>query len=93
MWLTDLIKRFFAPKSAPQASQEGYAWWVQIVTAAPNCTYYFGPFDTSEEANAHRNGYIEDLNNEGAEVFTPQIKWMKPEKLTIEEEEKTKTIR
>jgi hypothetical protein len=44
------------------------AWWTKIYTKAPFCIYYFGPFDRVEEANDSKFGYIEDLENEGAEV-------------------------
>lgn len=30
----------------------GKSWWVEIKTSQPACTYYFGPFDTEDEANA-----------------------------------------
>ena len=43
------------------------AWWLEIQTDQPSCTYYFGPFDSETEAEAMRSGYIEDLENEGAQ--------------------------
>ncbi len=43
------------------------AWWLEVFTLKPNCIYYFGPFDTSTEAEINQSGYIEDLKDEGAE--------------------------
>lgn len=61
----------------------GWAWWVEIGTQNPSCTYYFGPFLSSQEANASVKGYIEDLEMEGAQGIVVNIKRCKPEKLTI----------
>ncbi|MDF0556579.1 DUF1816 domain-containing protein [Kamptonema sp. UHCC 0994] len=61
----------------------GLAWWVEVVTATPRCTYYFGPFLTTVEAKAAKIGYIEDLENEGALGITASIKRCKPANLTI----------
>ena len=44
----------------------GLAWWVKITTEQPNCTYYFGPFATKNEADTDRSGYVEDLESESA---------------------------
>jgi hypothetical protein len=40
----------------------GKAWWLEIKTNQPTCTYYFGPFERAEEAEALKGGYIEDLH-------------------------------
>lgn len=61
----------------------GLAWWVEIVTENPRCTYYFGPFLSSKEAAAAKPGYIEDLEQEGAKGFAVAIKRCKPSTLTI----------
>jgi hypothetical protein len=66
-------------------SQSG--WWVEIATAMPCCTYYFGPFASSKSAQLSLAGYIEDLEKEGARDLTLQIKQCTPKKLTIFEEE------
>jgi len=44
----------------------GLAWWVEVVTEQPNCTYYFGPFASAKEAKLAQPGYIEDLLEEEA---------------------------
>ena len=60
------------------------AWWVEIQTVTPRCTYYFGPFETSSEANAAYPGYIEDLDSEGAQgVIVIVRKCQQPKVLTI----------
>ncbi|MFK8182658.1 MAG: DUF1816 domain-containing protein [Phormidesmis sp.] len=60
-------------------------WWVKITTAEPNCVYYFGPFDSEKEAIQARPGYIEDLENEGAQrIRTSLQQSAEPEELTLE---------
>lgn len=61
----------------------GLACWVEIVTEKPRCTYYFGPFVSSQEAEAAKPGYIEDLEQEGAQGIRVSIKRCKPTILTI----------
>lgn len=63
----------------------GLAWWVEVVTETPKCTYYFGPFLTAKEAQAAQSGYIEDLESEGAKGIRVEIKRCKPKRLTIDE--------
>jgi|GEM_PF-1234388 len=58
-------------------------WWVEILTTKPQCIYYFGPFDTAQEAESYKTGYLEDLQEEGAEGITFQIKQCQPSDLTI----------
>jgi len=61
------------------------SWWVKITTAEPNCVYYFGPFDSEREALQAKPGYIEDLEQEGAQrIRTSLQQSAEPEKLTIE---------
>jgi hypothetical protein len=64
----------------------GWAWWVEIVTEHPRCTYYFGPFFRAKEAEAAKVGYIEDLQNEGAQGIGVVVKRCKPQILTIYDE-------
>ncbi|GAB1542292.1 DUF1816 domain-containing protein [Scytonema sp. NUACC21] len=61
----------------------GLAWWVEVVTQTPRCTYYFGPFLSSGEAKAAIKGYVEDLEQEGAQGIAINVKRCKPEALTI----------
>ncbi|MGK7876807.1 MAG: DUF1816 domain-containing protein [Xenococcaceae cyanobacterium] len=61
----------------------GLAWWVEIVTDNPKCTYYFGPFLNKKEAEAAQGGYIEDLEDEDAQGIGVTIKRFKPNNLTI----------
>lgn len=63
----------------------GRAWWVEVSTDAPRCTYYFGPFSTSDEAELAKPGYLEDLESEGAQGIRVVVKRCKPEQLTIDE--------
>ncbi len=59
------------------------AWWAEITTASPRCIYYFGPFQTFEEASSAYPGYIDDLDSEGAQGIVVMIRRCKPEVLTI----------
>jgi hypothetical protein len=63
------------------------SWWLEIQTSQPNCTYYFGPFDSEAEAETLRGGYIEDLENEGAQNIRFALHHCsRPETLTIVDE-------
>ncbi|WP_375515018.1 DUF1816 domain-containing protein [uncultured Nostoc sp.] len=64
----------------------GLAWWVEIVTQNPRCTYYFGPFLSSSDAKLSSIGYIEDLEMEGAQGISVNVKRCKPNTLTIAED-------
>jgi hypothetical protein len=61
-----------------------FSWWVEIVTDAPRCIYYFGPFSHAQTAKTHIGGYMEDLLQEGAEICSIEIKQCQPGELTIE---------
>ncbi|NJL82902.1 MAG: DUF1816 domain-containing protein [Chloroflexaceae bacterium] len=65
----------------------GLAFWIEILTEQPRCTYFFGPFLTRGEAEASQSGYLEDLEVEGATEIRVNIKRCKPENLTIFDEE------
>jgi len=72
----------------------GLAWWVEIVTNTPACTYYFGPFSSAQDAEALKPGYIQDLDEEGAQELKVMVKRCKPPKLTIfDENEKSQLQR
>ena len=68
----------------------GWAYWVKIETKTPSCTYYFGPFISSKEAELSKLGYLEDLAQEGAADITTKVSRCKPTELTVirEREEK-----
>ena len=64
----------------------GLAWWVEIETRNPKCTYYFGPFLNGMEAEASVKGYVEDLELEGAQGINVNVKRCKPKVLTISDD-------
>jgi hypothetical protein len=65
----------------------GLAWWIEIGTKQPPCTYYFGPFASQSEAKEAVDGYLQDLHNEGAVDIQVQIRQMPtPKTLTIDEQ-------
>jgi Domain of unknown function (DUF1816) len=70
----------------------GLAFWVEIVTDNPKCTYYFGPFLSAKEAESAKSGYIEDLENEGAQGIAVTVKRCKPSNLTIFDEDLGESI-
>ena len=71
----------------------GLAYWLEITTEKPECTYYFGPFASREEAISMQSGYLEDLSNEGAENIRVNLKRCStPEELTIFDEGTVKKI-
>ena len=62
----------------------GQAWWVEISTDSPKCTYYFGPFLGAAEADSAKKGYVEDLEQEGAQQIRVVVKRCQaPSKLTV----------
>lgn len=65
----------------------GLAWWLEIVTERPRCTYYFGPFVSAKEADLACDGYLEDLQEEGVQGIAFEIKQCQPLALTIDGEE------
>jgi Domain of unknown function (DUF1816) len=84
----DLVKRVQLLRSvaplnpAPPAQPP---WWVEVNTAIPLCTYYFGPFDHRWEARGARAGYVEDLQTEGARDIVALVKQcQQPTLLTVD---------
>lgn len=65
-------------------SHSSLPWWVEISTQIPRCLYYFGPFESQEEAIINQNGYGEDLMAEGAVEIKINILQAEPEILTQE---------
>ena len=57
-------------------------WWIEIKTTVPQCIYYFGPFNSYQEAEFNQPGYIEDLLKERAIDITVKIKKCQPTNLT-----------
>ncbi|HEY9640952.1 MAG TPA: DUF1816 domain-containing protein [Coleofasciculaceae cyanobacterium] len=61
----------------------GLAWWVEVNTAQPCCTYYFGPFATAKNAKLAQFGYLEDLAQEGSQINSVEVRQCQPKALTI----------
>lgn len=59
------------------------AWWLEVVTNNPYCTYYFGLFITESAAKVCQFGYIEDIAQEGAEISSVEVKRFQPKVLTV----------
>lgn len=63
-------------------------YWLNISTKVPQCTYYFGPFDSPLEAKALQAGYIEDLMQENAQGIHIELEQRsQPEELTVCQED------
>jgi hypothetical protein len=58
-------------------------WWVEIFTCEPAGLYYFGHFDTLEEAHNSQNGFVEDLLAEGINDVKAQLRFCQPKRLTV----------
>lgn len=69
------------------STEADQGWWVEVTTRQPDCTYYFGPFTDSQEAQQSQAGYVQDLRQEGPQEITAEIKWCRPQQLTICQEE------
>ncbi|AMA08203.1 MULTISPECIES: DUF1816 domain-containing protein [unclassified Picosynechococcus] len=62
----------------------GRAYWLEITTEQPECTYYFGPYLSRKEAIAAQPGFLEDLTNEGAQNIDVNLQRCRtPKELTI----------
>ena len=59
-------------------------WWIKILTNEPGCVYYFGAFTSYSEAETSKDGYIQDLKQEGAEIVNYKIEQGKPKQLTMD---------
>jgi hypothetical protein len=68
-------------------AQSTLAWWIEIITEQPKCFYFFGPFESEDEAKFFQNDYIEDLTLEGVIIISVAIKYCQPHSLTIEEKD------
>ena len=62
---------------------EEFGWWIKIVTDNPLYIYYFGVFDRYSEAVKHKDGYIQDLIEEGSKIVNIKIQRCLPRQLTI----------
>ncbi|MFN9175765.1 MAG: DUF1816 domain-containing protein [Synechocystis sp.] len=59
-------------------------WWIRVSTQSPQCTYYFGPFNSQQEAIANHQGYLIALEMEGAQGINYKIeRCHTPRQLTI----------
>lgn len=66
--------------------QKKLPYWLKITTKVPKCTYYFGPFDSPQEAKELQAGYMEDLMAESAQGIHLELEQSEePEQLTIYE--------
>ena len=82
---SNLLDRILSPFSK--------AWWVKVSTSQPGCTYYFGPFDEEQEAMQAKPGFVEDLEQEGAQSIQASVLLCsKPKELTVDGSNKSITM-
>ncbi len=62
-------------------------WWIKVDTQIPVCTYYFGPFDSVQEAESNYADYLQDLQEEEAQGISYAIEQSCPQQLTIAEDD------
>lgn len=60
-----------------------FGWWIKILTNNPICIYYFGEFNDYWKAESSKNGYIQDLKGEKAEIVDVAIGKYEPKETTI----------
>lgn len=70
----------------------GRKWWVEIFTAQPFCLYYFGDFQTFQQARILKQGFKQDLLDEGSTIISLAIKYCSPQQLTIRSSELTTEV-
>ena len=74
------------PFRLPWFKQHQLSWWLEIQTIKPQCTYYFGPFNSKREAEQARLDYTYELYMEQATGFSFNISQTQPKQLTISAE-------
>ncbi|MGK7878851.1 MAG: DUF1816 domain-containing protein [Crocosphaera sp.] len=60
-----------------------FSWWIRILTDNPMYIYYFGGFNNYWEAELSKNGYVQDLKEEKAEIVDIAIGKYEPKEMTI----------
>ncbi len=78
------MSRDMSSRMAEVFHRLGLAWWVEVKTQTPPCTYYFGPFISAKDAETALPGYIQDLESEQAQGIVTTVKRCKPKQLTME---------
>ncbi len=64
-------------------SEQQSSWWIRITSYSPDGVYYFGPFDSWDEAESKQTEYIETIKYEGAAAIISQIKQCQPQQLPV----------
>jgi glucan phosphorylase len=79
-----LIAMTLPIEAEPSISTHKLGWWVELYTIEPPCLYYFGEFDTQQEAEDSKHGFVQDLLAEGAKEIRSQLQLCQPKRLTVE---------
>ena len=70
------------PAHSSVSDQSKLSWWVEISTSVPRRTYYFGPFDSQQEARLSRAGYVKKLYQQETGDIVALVKHCQPDILT-----------
>ena len=73
----------FTGQLASFLNRIGLAWWAEVKTQTPQCTYFFGPFNSAGEAEKALPGFLADLEAEGASGIQSSIQRCQPNELTV----------
>jgi len=72
--------QFMIQKKPPNS--ENSSWWLRFETAKPTATYYFGPFQSYNDAANNSQDHLEDLISENAQEIAYDIEFGNPQELT-----------
>ena len=71
----------------------GLAWWAEIETEQPSCTYWFGPFITKRNLKENISSFIKDLSDEGSKNIKHSfVRCKKDEPLTVVNNNETRIL-
>ncbi len=80
--MNHLFERFLSAVNLSANLSANLSWWLKVKTQSPDCIYYFGPFESKEEAVLSQAGYLDDLMQEGAQNIRLAVKKSRPQQLT-----------
>jgi Domain of unknown function (DUF1816) len=78
-----LIANYIPEDNFLQEFAHKKGWWVEIFSAKPAGLYYFGHFDSQEDAQKSLDGFVQDLVDEGANNLKTQLQFCQPKRLTV----------
>ncbi|MEM9809568.1 MAG: DUF1816 domain-containing protein [Cyanobacteria bacterium P01_D01_bin.56] len=49
------------------------SWWLEILAASPSRGYYFGPFESENDAIQEQMRHVKDIERKGSEVLLVSV--------------------